>query len=274
MNRPATRFRSLALAAVLIALASLLLLPGCSDINKGKTDDLAEARSYMRSRNFMEAEKYFERYLMSQPDGPDRWEVWNDLVDIAMNIRHDRNTAIELLEAMTVEFEDDPAKLLKIRGRLASEYEQARRYERSMEIWALMERDPLITPMEKAGIYQGMARVHMRRLEFILAQEALHMCMDLDIPQKDKAYCQYALADSYMTTEDLNDGIKELRNLLEQKGVEDDLRILSIFMLADALEQKEQSETALALFESIRFSYPNPSVIESRIEYLKNPRKK
>lgn len=251
-------------------LAGLLLAPGCFDDRAGR-DDLAEAREYMRHRDFMEAEKSFERYLRRNPEGKDRWEAWNALVDLALNVRHNRVAATELLEAMLIEYEGVKPELRLVKERLASEYEQSRRFDRAMALWAKIEADPETPSLQKAPIYRSMARIYLRRLEFEHGKDSLNQCLALDVPQSVKSDCQYDLADAYMIMEDTDAGIATLRDLLKQDGVDDELRVLSIFMLADALELKGDKKDALSLFESIRFTYPNNSVIEARIEYLKAP---
>jgi tetratricopeptide (TPR) repeat protein len=250
-----------------ILLFAAPLLTACLDESE-RPDDLTDAREYMRHRDFIEAEKSFERYLRRNPDGQERLEVWNNLVDIALNVRHDRNAAIELLEAMTIEYEVNSLERRMVQERLAEEYEQNRNYVRAMELWIALEKNPGTPEIKKAALYRNMARVYLRRLEFELAKEALGLCMALDIPQSTKAECQYDLADAYLVMENIEEAINELGNLLNQEGIDDDLRVLSVFMLADALEQQGKKQEALDLFESIRFSYPNTSVVEARIEYL------
>ena len=252
----------------------LLAFCGCLEDKSKTTDDLEDARIYLRQRDFMEAEKSFERYLRRNPNGADRWEVWNHLADMALTVRHDRNSAIELFEAMMLEYETQPEYRRQVQDKLAAEYEQVRRYEKSVELWGKLVQDPEVPSLQKADSYRNLARIYLRRLEFELAKESLGYCMDLDIPQVAKANCQYDLADVYMTMDDLKAGITELRSLLEQRDVDNDLRVLSVFMLADALEQQGSRDTALGLFESIRYIYPNPRVIESRIDYLRKQLKK
>jgi tetratricopeptide (TPR) repeat protein len=224
----------------------------------------------MLNHDFMEAERLFERYLRGNPAGKDRWEVWNELVQLALNARHDRNAAIELLRAMQQEYEFQPEYRRVVQDKLAHQYEQARYYDGSVELWSALIKDPETPSIQKGDSLRNLARIYLRRLEFELAKEVLAVCMELDIPQSAKSDCQYDLANLYMIMENMDSGIKELRNLLEQEGVNDDKRVLAIFILADALEQLGNKESALGLFEIIRFSYPNPRVVELRIEYLKN----
>lgn len=257
----------------MLALLLAFGLFSCLESKEKTPNDLAEARNYMLHRDFMEAEKSFERYLRGNPDGEDRWEVWNNLVDLALNVRHDRNAAIELLRAMLQEFEADTERRRKVQDMLAHQYELARNFEGSVELWGSMVKDPATPSIQKAESLRNLARVYLRRLEFEPARDVLTFCMELDIPQSAKSDCQYDLADLYMIMEDMDAGIKELRNLLEQEGVDDDKRVLAIFMLADALEQQGNRDSALGLFESIRFVYPNARVVEARIDYLKKNKK-
>ena len=257
---------------LLFLLVLLTALSSCLE-KKEAANDLAEARDYMLHRDFMEAEKSFERYLRSNPTGEERWEVWNQLVELALNVRHDRNAAIELLRAMLQEFDAIPEYRRIVQDKLAYQYELARYFDGSVELWDNMVKDSKTPSMQKAESLRNLARVYLRRLEFEQAKDVLTMCMELDIPQSGKSDCQYDLADLYMIMEDVDAGIKELRNLLEQEGVDDDKRVLANFMLADALEQQGNRDSALGLFESIRFVYPNKRVVEARIDYLKRSKK-
>lgn len=254
---------------LLAAFSCFFLLAGCQADDAGR-DDLSDAREYMSQRDFIEAEKSFERYLRRNPEGEARWEVWNHLVDLALSVRHDRAAAIELMETMLVEYESVYPERRQVQERLAKVYEQARRYDRAMELWSLLANDPDTPALQKASIYRGMAKVYLRRLEFELVKDSLRRCLALDVPQSVKSECHYDLADAYMIMEDTDAGISELRALLQQEGMDDELRVLSVFMLADALEQKGEKAVALKLFESIRLTYPNSGVVEVRIEYLKS----
>ncbi len=256
-----------------ITVLFCLCLAGCLEGVKKTPDDLSAAREYMLNRDFMEAEKSFERYLRGNPSGTDRWEVWNELVQLALNVRHDRNAAIELLRAMQQEYEFQPEYRRIVLDKLAHQYELARYFDGSVELWSALVKDQDTPAVQKSESLRNLARIYLRRLEFESAKEVLTMCMELSIPQSAKSDCQYDLADLYMIMEDMDSGIKELRSLLEQDGVDDDKRVLAIFMLADALEQQGNRDSALGLFETIRFSYPNPRVVEARIEYLRKSRK-
>ncbi len=259
-----------------LALLPLILFLLCAcDAQTASTpeDDLARARSSMRQRDFMEAEKSFERYLRRAPDGEARWEVWNRLVDLALDVRHDKRAAEELLEAMLLEFEKEPTRRRESQDWLARLYESDHNYDRALELWLALIRDGETPSEMKAESYRSLARIYLRRLEFELTKEVLGYCLQLDVSPALKGRCQYDLADAYTVMEDLDAASKTLQDLLMAKGVEEPLRVLAVFMLADVLEQQGKNDTALELFESIKNSYPNAQVVEERINYLKKARK-
>ncbi len=262
------RILSLTLFCFLFAFAA----GGCSDYpgpgRKGQ-DDLQDAREFMRQRDFIEAEKSFERYLRHNPEGESRWEVWAKLVDIAQDIRHDTRSAQELLEAMLLEYENDAYRLRAIRERLGGEYERSRNYARAMTLYGELAADEGATALQRSAGYRGLSRIYLRRLEFSLAEESLKACLQLNLAPGLAARCRYELAGVYMVMEKTDESIAELRAVLDQGGADEALRVETVFNLADALEQKGDVKQAQAMFESILETYPNRKVIEARLEYFR-----
>ena len=262
------------LAAALLAVLCLSGLWSCTDAKTESPDDLTEARSALGKRNFLEAEKAFERYLRRDPDGAERWYVWQNLVEIALNVRNDRKGAIELLEAMLIEYDDNPEKRRNVRTRLAEHHRLSRNYERALTMWGAVADDATASSLEKAEAYRNIGGVYLRRLEFELSKEALGFCLTMRIPEHVRGQCLYDLAQTYMGMEEPENAINQLRGVLELQEIPDSLRSLTVFMLADALDQEGNSAEALKLFESIRTAYPNPRVVEKRITALRQPKKK
>ncbi len=261
-------------SAIALALICLSALCGCPESEKQGPDDLAEARSALGKRNFLEAEKAFERYLRANPEGEDRWHVWQNLVELSLNVRGDRKGAIELLEAMLVEYDGVPEKRRVTRIRLAEQYRLSRKYDRAMNLWTAVTADGEASSAAKADAYRNMAEVYLRRLEFELAKEALGLCLKSQVVDPVRGQCLYDLAQTYLGMEDPDNAVAGLRSVLELKNIPDSLRTLTIFMLADTLDQQGKSAEALGLFESIRTSYANPKVVEKRIEALIRQKKK
>jgi len=261
------------LITVLAGLLAVALV-GCRESGKATPGDLQEARTAMMKRDYLEAEKSFERYLIRNPDGADRWEVWNSLVDLALSVRNDRKAAAELMEAMLIEYADEPARIRIISGKLAEQYRLARKYERALSLWSSIMEDIKADPVERARACRNLATVYMRRLEFELAKESLGYCLDLDIPDAVRAECLYDLAQTHMGMGNMDQAITYFRSVLRLKSIVESRRTLTVFMLADALDQKGEDAEALQLFESISEVYPNPRVVEQRIGFLKAKKRK
>lgn len=252
---------------VLCALfLSLPFLGGCFDSRSEKVDDLTEARNAMINRDFLDAEKSFERYLRRCPNGTDRWEVWNSLVELTLSVRNDHKAAIELMETMLVEYANDMQKKRTISIRLAEQYRLVRASDRAITLWSSVAEDLQADPVDRAGACRKLSDIYLRRLEFELSKEALGYCLALELPDNIRGECLYALAQTYMGMDDLENAIKELRNTLALQNLNAPTRILTTFMLADTLEQAGNVQEAKALFTSIMDSYPNPKVIRQRLE--------
>jgi predicted negative regulator of RcsB-dependent stress response len=71
-----------------------------------------------------------------------------------------------------------------------------------------------------------------------------------------------------MARDELDDAQAQAIQVLSMQ-VEDQLRGLAGFLLADVLEQQGLRAEALDRFESVRGLYPNDMVIDNRIAYLK-----
>lgn len=253
-----------------ILLGIVLGVSGCFDSREAVPDDLAAARKAMTKRDFLEAEKFFERYLKRNPESEKRWEVWNGLVELALSVRNDRKAATELLEAMLIEYADSPAKKREISVRLAELHRLARNYERAVALWSSVAEDPNADSVERARACRYLAHVYLRRLEFEVAKESLSYCLALDVPDVVRAECLYDLAQTHAGMGEVDNAVEKLRAVLALSNIAKSTRTLTTFMLADALDQKGENEEALALFTSISEEYPNRKVVAQRIEFLKN----
>lgn len=264
--------RRIFLSVFCLTLVFILLVNPLDDNSPKQQDDLARARSAVIDLDIGDAEMYFERYLRKNPDGECRWEVWQSLLEIALNIRHDVVSAREYLEIMLEEFNEDPVLRGEIRLTLAALSNETRSYERAVTLWEAVSADPATTQETLATVYRELSRAYLRRFEFTLSKELLDRCLQLDVAEKTKAQCLYALAEAHMLTNEMGLAEKTLRDMLGMTAQGESLRIEAIFMLADVLEQQERIPEAETLFKSLRDIYPNRKVIEVRLTALKNKR--
>lgn len=256
--------RPLLAAVLLLCLAA----GGCLEGKESAVNDLDQARTAFMKRNYLEAEKAFERYLRANPSGTERWETWKSLVHIALTVRHDRRSALELLETMRVEYDAEPEKRREVELFLAAQYRLDGKYDRAEALWEGVAEDGKAGPEVKAQAYRDLADIYLHRLEFERAKEALNNCLGMGaVSQALRAQCLYDMSEVYMATEETEAAAEQLRALLTLQDIPNELRLISTFMLADTIEPQDP-EAAKALFESIRGEYPNHKVIEKRLEAL------
>ena len=146
---------------------------------------------------------YYERYLRKNPQGELRWHVWEQLLNISMDLRQDRKTSREYLEIMLLEFADIPERRRELQLRLAALCSDLHEYTRSVELWEALAQDPGTPDKVKAKVYRDLAHAYLRRLEFIMATETLQACLNLEIDNATQAECLYALGEAQALTEDL-----------------------------------------------------------------------
>jgi uncharacterized protein with PIN domain len=98
--------------------------------------DLEEARIALREREWDRAARYLERFLRTGMDSRERWEAWNSLIDATERAGQDRRWINAHLEAMLVEFENDPDRMRTVLRRMGENQEMSRQYERAVQTWA------------------------------------------------------------------------------------------------------------------------------------------
>lgn len=270
MSAAAFFWRKALTAACSLTLFMCLVACPFDAVTPQSQDDLALARLAVKDRDIGDAEMYFERYLRKNPQGEHRWEVWQSLLDIALDIRHDKGSAREYLEIMLEEFSGDGERRRRIQLALASLADAMRAYERAVYLWEAVSVDPE-TPQETlAKVYRELSRAYLRRLEFTLSKDVLDRCLQLNVAGETKGECLYALAEAHTLTDELDAAEEALRAMLDLSTTDATLRVEATFMLADVLEQRDRFKEAEELFDSLRDTYPNTRVIEVRLSALRN----
>lgn len=265
-----TFFKRFSLPMAVFLLIISFFLAGCE--KAAPPDDMADARKAAVERRYGEAEKLLERYLRLNPEGEERWEAWQRLVQITLDVRGDDKAAMELLEAMYLEFGMDGDKAREVLVRLGGLLETARRWDRAADVWRKLMEVPDLPGDENARTHRRLARIHASRREFGIAEDVLHQCLQLKAAEARRAECLYDLADVQMSMEHYARGADLARQILAMPGADKELKALAGFLLGDALEQQGRTAEALAMFESIREAYPNEMVVDTRIRQLRKGR--
>lgn len=257
--------------ALLGVLCLLLSAAGCPLEGDGPKDDLSLARKAFAERDLGDAEMYFERYLRKNPEGDHRWEVWQQLLSISLDMRQDKATAAAYLEVMLIEYGADHARRWPLQMQLARLYGDLHNTARATGLWETLAQDSELPVEQMAVVYRELAKVYMGRLEFTPAVDAITMCLELKNTAPDTtADCYYYMSEIHIIMDALKDSEKSLRSLLALEGVSPEKKVIATFTLADVLEQQKKYTEAAELFDSIRETYPNTKVVEIRLGSLKS----
>ncbi len=270
-------------------LILVLLLWGCPAEESG-TDDLVSARKAYTIGHFSEAERIYQHYLQDKPEGKHRHEAWNRIIEISLSIYGDYEKAASLLDSMYFEYGDDPEQGWLLLNRLADVYESMRNWDDAVKVWRRALDSPGLTEERMGLAYQRIAKIYSYQRDYAMAQEALAACEKQATDPDIKAVCLYQSAqtlefmlqstqaqlpggaDKNEQSSDIiaiQENIKSiLARINDLDGVDEERRAMATFLLADILEAQGKRKDALQLFQSIQETYPNPKVIESRIEYL------
>lgn len=250
-------------------LVCLSILGGCTS-EPSAEEDLAAARKAYVARQYLEAERLYERYLRFWQKGTQRWEVWNKLVELAVTVRQDNKSATELLETMYLEYSIQPEKARSILKRLAELHHQSRQWDKVIGVWQRFLNLPDLPVEEVARANRMLGKVYLTQTSYDLAIDVFQSCIDMQLPSDIRTDCLLDLAQAYAFLENLDPAVRYLEELLLNQELEESKRAIAVLLLADIVEQQGNTNKAIDLLESIRTTYPNPKVVEARLKYLKD----
>jgi tetratricopeptide (TPR) repeat protein len=237
-------------------------------------NDYDEADLALRKGDWVRAEKYLERFLLTEKDPEKRWQAWSSLLLASDRAGHDRRWVNEYLETMVAEFADHPERMRQIALKMDVVQADARDYDKAIVSWYQVVSLPGLPDTEKRDIYQRLAVLQRRLNRQTGAEISLNECLALPLPDAEKTGCLYTLADLKVLYQDLEAATELADRVLAVPGLDPRLHSQTNFLLADIYEQQQNYRQALVLFEEIREEYPNPLAVDERIAYLKGRLKK
>ena len=248
---------------------SFTCLLGCSE-QKAEDGYLTEARITFANKEFLEAEKLYERYLRQVPEGSDRWEAWERLVYIAINIRRDEGLAADIYESMALEYGDRPEQLQDIMVRLADIYEINFRWQRAYSAWQRLLMIPGLSLEREALAHLHLAAIYQRSGDYSSTIRHLKDCLSLELHAPVKADALYRLSMAYADNGDTALAEEKLLELTTMQDAPNNIQVQGLFMLGDLMEEQGKFKEALELFKSIKNTYPNTQAVEVRINGLES----
>ena len=260
--------------ACVLVFVLLLCSPGCREDKHDDHADLSLGNEAFNQYDIGDAEMHYQRFLRKNISSENRWWVWNRLIDIALNVRQQKTTALEYLEIMLEEYSDDHDRRRSIETTLAGLCKDLHLYERAISLWKSLASDPATPAEVRAEAYRNLSDAYLRQLEFTNTTDALQSCLQLDVSNTTLANCYYDLAETRILLGELAAAETNLRTLVSLEAVEPETLMLGTFMLADVLDQKGSLEEALGIFSSLKDTHPNNRVMEMRLDSLQKRLKK
>ena len=251
-----------------LALCSAVLT-ACEDQTPPSADELSEARAAFSRKEFLDAESQYERYLQQHPEGAQRWEAWERLVDIALSIRGDQRLATEILEAMALEYNESPQQGKVALERLGQVYESGHRWDQALSAWKRLLAFPGVSKDEQGALQLKLAKIYQLRGQNDLAVASLRACLDMGAAPQVNASCLYELAQVFMMNDQGEQAKIYLMELGKISAAPLEVKVLGAFALADFEEEQGNFQKSLDIFESIKSIYPNPEAVEARIRGLR-----
>lgn len=232
-------------------------------------DDLSEARTAITNHNWTLAERLLERYLRVQEDPDQRWEAWQSLIEATNGASQEARVTLEYLEAMLQEYADDDHRAKFILYRMGVLNESLRRNDRAADAWSTYINLEELSPEEATEAHKRLANIHFRARRYEVAENVLYSCLALTMPDQQRAQCMFDLADMNVAREQWEEASNFALQILEI-DTDTSMKGLTMFLLAEALEQQNKPAEALRYFEAARPLYPNEMVVDKRIAFLKN----
>jgi len=259
--------RSVSMRRRLVCALLVLVLALAGACRSPFSGDLSEADTAYDEGNYYQAQRLYENYLQTKPQGERRWEAWNRLLDIAVLLENDLPKATQLLEAMLLEYAEDPDRTGVLRLRLARAYTEMAQWDKALEAWQAVLFDAH-QPMPEWKVHWNMGKIYQFQGKYAQARESMSRCREMAVSGVDKARCSYdlALANSFLGQRD--QARQWLEKAIAEPEASDELKALSGYLLAEILEIDGKKAEARDILESIRHTYPNPKAVELRLRRL------
>ncbi len=252
----------------LLALVLLVAIIASCGQGQGDGPEIESVREAYTKGFYLEARSGYERYLQLYPAGEFRLEAWERLLEIALNVSGNLDQAINLLEAMILEFGHSSDAVWGLMNRLGELYEQNGQRSQALEAREKSLEFVLDNPEKSVVTRLAMARLYRDQREFGLAVELLKIAAEQATTPQKRAECLYETAQTYSFMQSWGQSKEVLEVIVKEKQAEEKIFSQAVFLLADVFEQEMNFKRARELFESIKNTYPNPKVIEIRLENL------
>lgn len=245
----------------------LCTLFACTKSDNG-LEDFNKAETAFSAGRLSEAAQLYELFLGSEAKNPERFTAWQRLLTIYLDIGRNTEKGLNILQAMSVEYENDQEKLWFIFMKFGQLYAGQNNFESSIDFY---ERtlDMAGSDQELFQSYEALAEIHYKKRDYLTAVQVLDNFL-LSVENKLPAWTvriNYILGRSYYQLMDTEAAVHYLHKALDMDA-SDNHRSKAGILLYDIYLGKEKFESAREVLKELEKIYPNPKVIRMRLDDL------
>ncbi|WP_291319671.1 tetratricopeptide repeat protein [Desulfonatronospira sp.] len=255
------------LSCIIVPILLSLMLPGCLE-QKDDNDYFHRAEYYFSTGQFNQAGTLYQQYIDEVEKGRKRYQAWNRLLSIRMDIYNDVQGGLDILKAMQMEYNGYLDKILDINARISATYEKLGQPLESRRFWKKnMELAESRKDKKKAALYMSKTGIQLR--EFEMVREDLEKFSDCS-GETDVDLCSminYTRGKSYYLENDLTKAGEILSKAYSLNAGNEYICRVGMLLVQVLLEQ-DKMDQAKAVLEEIQDIHPNPGAIGVRLQNL------
>jgi len=228
------------------------------------------ARTAWLAGDYPKAEQDYQRYLRDFPKAPERLEAWRRLADIARDVRGNPGEAASVLESALLEFEKNRAVRDDLAAAAGEAWLQAKQPARAAEHLRTLLAGGSLPPEGRVRISLQLAQSLTMLEDVSGAETALRLCHQAGPTAAIAAPCSLRLA-AVLLEQNKPEAARSLWKAVYENGTIDaSFRAAAGFALGEEAETRHDRKAAQTWYEAVREIYPNPAVIEKKLEYLRH----
>ncbi|EFI34548.1 hypothetical protein Dthio_PD1920 [Desulfonatronospira thiodismutans ASO3-1] len=256
---------------IIFPVLIFFMLPGCLE-QKEDTDDFDQAEYYFSTGQFNQARNLYQQYIDENEHGRKRYQAWNRLLSISVDIYNDIEGGLDILKAMQMEYDGELDTILDINARIAGKYDRLGQPRESRRLWKKnKELAQSGKERKKAALFLSKTGIQLR--EFERVREDLEKFSDCS-GETDAELCSmihYTRGKSYYLENDLTRA-GEVLSRAYSLDAGNEYRSRAGLLLTEVLLDQDKVDQAVDLLKEILDIHPNPKAIEARIEHLSSIR--
>lgn len=257
-----------AIRATILAFAVFLSV-SCGKPADPETELLHSARTAYITGENLTAEDLYQKYLQGYPDGGYRLEAWNRLCDIAVNLRKDKAGAVPLIEAMLLEYGADANLRPELLRRAAQLQADLHEYPKACEYFEKYLGEAGVPPTDRNTARQLLAKLYELQRREDDSLRVLRECHAEKDPGSVFLDCKLESANLLVRMQQYDAAAASLMELRDQVSAGSLVWSRAGFLLGEIYEHNHENDKAVAMYQSILDSFPNPQAVRSRLTTLK-----